>query len=149
MAEQKKWRVSYQRNHESCLIPEGLEAWVDRPLYILVAHWCRLQGNWVSRRDIAQAFGISESSATFQLTYLAKKKDQVVCELRRVKREGIPVSRYEVKVLDVRADAGLRNVQQKQSSVQRMVKNRRVGNVEEEVREKLRNIWNSFHLGRR
>lgn len=27
MAEQKKWRVSYQRNHESCLIPEGLEAW--------------------------------------------------------------------------------------------------------------------------
>lgn len=73
----------------------------------------------------------------------------MVCELRRVKREGIPVSRYEVKVLDVRADAGLRNVQQKQSSVQRMVKNRRVGNVEEEVREKLRNIWNSFHLGRR
>ncbi|EJH8994745.1 CaiF/GrlA family transcriptional regulator [Salmonella enterica] len=144
MAEKKKWRVPYQRNYETCVIPEGLEAWSDRPLYILVAHWCRLQENWVSRRDIAQAFGISESSATFQLTYLARKKDQVVCELRRVKRVGVPVSRYEVKVLDVKADAGLRNLMKKQ----RMGQKRGVGNVEEEVREQLRNIWNGLQRGR-
>ncbi|ECF2367707.1 TPA: CaiF/GrlA family transcriptional regulator [Salmonella enterica] len=149
MAEQKKWRVPQQRNHETCVVPAGLEAWSERPLYILVAHWCRQQGDWVSRRDVAQAFGISEASATFQLTYLVRKKEQVRCEVRRVKREGVPVARYEVKVLEVKADAGLKKVTEKQRSAQRTGQTRRVGNADEEVREQLRDIWNGLQRGRK
>ncbi|EBS5581450.1 CaiF/GrlA family transcriptional regulator, partial [Salmonella enterica subsp. enterica serovar Newport] len=119
MTEKKNRRVPYQRNHDAFVVPSGLERWADRPLYILVALWCMRRGGWVSRRDIAQAFGISERGATFQLTYLARKREQVVCELRKVKHGGMPVARYEVKVLSVRDDTGERKVTEKQRSALR------------------------------
>ncbi|EAW8185581.1 CaiF/GrlA family transcriptional regulator [Salmonella enterica] len=149
MSEKKNRRTPYQHNHEACLVPAGLEAWADRPLYILVALWCMHRGGWVSRRDIAQAFGISERGATFQLTYLARKREQVVCKLRRVKHEGMPVARYEVRVLDVKDDTGERKVTEKQRSALRTTQTRRVGNADEGVRAQIRDIWNSLQRGRK
>ncbi|EAO8184562.1 CaiF/GrlA family transcriptional regulator [Salmonella enterica] len=146
MSEKKNRRVPHQRNHEVCLVPAGLEAWADKPLYILVALWCMRRGGWVSRRDIAQAFGISERGATFQLTYLARKKEQVVCEQRRVKHEGMPVAHYEVKVLDVKDEPGKKPVTEKQRSA---VRTRRVGKADEGVRAQMRDIWNSLQRGRK
>ncbi|ECJ2556700.1 CaiF/GrlA family transcriptional regulator [Salmonella enterica] len=149
MSEKKNRRVPYQRNHEACVVPAGLEAWSGRPLYILVALWCMRRSGWVSRRDIAQAFGISERGATFQLTYLARKKEQVVCEQRKVKHKGMPVARYEVRVLSVKDEPGKRSVTEKQRSALRTVQTRRVGNADEGVRAQMRDIWNSLQRGRK
>ncbi|EAX5651229.1 CaiF/GrlA family transcriptional regulator [Salmonella enterica] len=149
MSEKKNWRAPYQRNHDACLVPAGLEAWADRPLYILVAQWCLRHGGWVSRRDIAQAFGISERGATYQLTYLVRKKEQVVCEQRRVKHEGMPVARYEVRVLSVMDEPGKRPVTEKQRSALRTTQIRRVGSADEGVRAQMRDIWNSLQRGRK
>ncbi|EHE1282970.1 TPA: CaiF/GrlA family transcriptional regulator [Salmonella enterica] len=149
MSEKKNRRVPHQRNHEACLVPAGLEAWADRPLYILVALWCMRRGGWVSRRDIAQAFGISERGATFQLTYLARKKERVVCELRKVRMEGMPVARHEVRVLAVRDENGKRPVTEKLHPVLRKAQTGRVGNADEGVREQLRDIWNGLQRGRK
>ncbi|MGU7154962.1 CaiF/GrlA family transcriptional regulator, partial [Salmonella enterica subsp. enterica serovar Miami] len=36
-----------QTNHDACFIPECVRQYNGEPLYILVAHWCLLQQNWV------------------------------------------------------------------------------------------------------
>ncbi|ELL2068063.1 CaiF/GrlA family transcriptional regulator, partial [Salmonella enterica] len=149
MSEKKNRRAPCQRNHDAFVVPSGLEAWADRPLYILVALWCMRRGGRGSRRAIAQAFGISERGATYQLTYLVRKGEQVVCELRKVKHEGMPVARYEVRVLDVRDDTGERKVTEKQRSALRTTQTRRVGNADEGVRAQMRDIWNSLQRGRK
>ncbi|ECA1898316.1 TPA: CaiF/GrlA family transcriptional regulator [Salmonella enterica subsp. enterica serovar Muenchen] len=149
MTEKKNWRTPYQRNHDAFVVPSGLEAWADRPLYILVAQWCLRHGGWVSRRDIAQAFGISERGATYQLTYLARKKTQVKCEQRKVRRAGMPVARYEVRVLSVMDESVERKVTEKQRSALRTTQTRRVGNADEGVRAQMRDIWNSLQRGRK
>lgn len=45
-----------QTNHDACFIPESVRQYADEPLYIIVAHWCLLQQNWVQRNQIAEAF---------------------------------------------------------------------------------------------
>ncbi|EDR2928617.1 CaiF/GrlA family transcriptional regulator [Salmonella enterica subsp. enterica] len=142
-------RAPQQSNHDACMVPAGLEAWADRPLYILVAQWCLKQGGWVNRGQIARAFGISERSATFQLTYLSRKKTQITCELRKVRREGAPVVSYEVKVSGVSADAGKREGKERPRKSLRTASRGQVGNADGEIREQARALWNSLQRGRK
>ncbi|EAT8254981.1 CaiF/GrlA family transcriptional regulator, partial [Salmonella enterica] len=114
-----------------------------------VALWCLKRGGWVNRGQIADAFGISERSATFQLTYLSRKKEQICCELRKVKRAGVPVESYEVRVTEVSPEAGVRKVSEKQREAVKTIQRGRVGNADGDVRELTRNIWNSLQRGRK
>ncbi|ECF5934422.1 CaiF/GrlA family transcriptional regulator [Salmonella enterica subsp. diarizonae] len=41
-----------QTNHDACFIPECVRQYNGEPLYILVAHWCLLQQNWVQRSQM-------------------------------------------------------------------------------------------------
>ncbi|HCL5272328.1 TPA: CaiF/GrlA family transcriptional regulator [Salmonella enterica] len=146
---QNRRREPQQSNHDVCVVPEDVSAHEGRPLYVLVALWCLKQGGWVNRSQIAEAFGISERSATFQLTYLSRKRTQICCKLRKVKREGIPVESYEVKVTEVSPEAGVRKVSEKQRKAVKTIQHGRVGNADGEARELTRNIWNSLHRGRK
>ncbi|EKC2495797.1 CaiF/GrlA family transcriptional regulator, partial [Salmonella enterica] len=52
-----------QTNHDACFIPECVRQYNGEPLYILVAHWCLLQQNWVQRSQISEAFHITARRA--------------------------------------------------------------------------------------
>ncbi|EFF6712880.1 type III secretion system LEE transcriptional regulator GrlA, partial [Escherichia coli] len=41
------------------VIPDSVKNYDGEPLYILVSLWCKLQEKWISRNDIAEAFGIN------------------------------------------------------------------------------------------
>ncbi|SQI66743.1 Positive regulator GrlA [Salmonella enterica subsp. diarizonae] len=47
-----------QTNHDACFIPECVRQYNGEPLYILVAHWCLLQQNWVQRSQIPAVFRV-------------------------------------------------------------------------------------------
>lgn len=51
----------------------------------------------------------------------------MVCEQRRVKHEGMPVVRYEVRVLDMNDEPGKRSVPEKQRSAIRTTQTCRGG----------------------
>ncbi|EHZ8150100.1 CaiF/GrlA family transcriptional regulator [Salmonella enterica] len=139
-------RKPKQRNHDVFVVPEGLEAHADEPLYILVALWCMRQSGWINRRQVARAFGISERSATFQLTYITRKKARVECVIRKVKVEGNPVMSHEIRVLRVVMKSGdIRRRGNKQQKVCNETTHRsRVGNADNEARQQLAVIWNSL-----
>ncbi|MGK7456048.1 CaiF/GrlA family transcriptional regulator, partial [Salmonella enterica] len=42
-----------QTDHDACFIPVSVRQCAGAPLYIIVAHWCLLQQNWVQRNQIA------------------------------------------------------------------------------------------------
>ncbi|EMI7380619.1 CaiF/GrlA family transcriptional regulator [Salmonella enterica] len=139
-------RTPKQSNHDVFIVPVGLEGLADNPLYILVALWCMRQSGWINRRQIAKAFGISERSATFQLTYISRKKARVECVIRKVKTEGNPVMSHEVRVLRVVMEGGdIRRRGEKQQKVCNETGRRaRVGNADTEARQQLANIWNGL-----
>ncbi|ECO4850013.1 CaiF/GrlA family transcriptional regulator [Salmonella enterica] len=147
--ERSRRREPQQSNHDVCVVPEEVSADEGKPLYVLVALWCLKQGGWVNRGQIADAFGISERSATFQLTYLSRKREQICCELRKVKRAGVPVESYEVRVTGVSPEAGVRKVSEKQRKAVKTVQHGRVGNADDDVRTLMRDIWNGLQRGRK
>lgn len=71
-----------QSNHESYVIPRSVMSWTGEPLYLLVARWCLLQDRWVNRNDIARAFHLPARRASFQLSYISRKKARVQCRTR-------------------------------------------------------------------
>ncbi len=56
------------------VIPDSVKNYDGEPLYILVSLWCKLQEKWISRNDIAEAFGINLRRASFKLIYREEKK---------------------------------------------------------------------------
>ncbi|EJB9249047.1 CaiF/GrlA family transcriptional regulator [Salmonella enterica] len=72
-----------QTNHDACYIPECVRQHNGEPLYILVAHWCLLQQNWVQRSQISEAFHITARRASYLMSYLRNKASRVVCVCRR------------------------------------------------------------------
>ncbi|EBU8673619.1 CaiF/GrlA family transcriptional regulator, partial [Salmonella enterica] len=72
-----------QTNHDACFIPECVRQYNGEPLYILVAHWCLLQQNWVQRSQISEAFHITARRASYLMSYLRNKASRVVCVCRR------------------------------------------------------------------
>ncbi|EAO0751923.1 CaiF/GrlA family transcriptional regulator [Salmonella enterica] len=75
-------RKGRQTNHCEYVLPDGMEAWANEPLYLVIARWCLLQRRWVNRNDIARAFHLPERRASYQLSYISRKKDRVVCRTR-------------------------------------------------------------------
>lgn len=63
-----------QTNHDACFIPESVRQYADEPLYIIVAHWCLLQQNWVQRNQIAEAFHITARRASYLIICEAKHR---------------------------------------------------------------------------
>jgi hypothetical protein len=87
-----------QSNHEVYTLPAILKQWADDPLYLLISRWCLLQKRWISRNDIAAVFHMQERSASFQLSYISRKKSRVVCRTRYMKGEVHGRQRMEIFV---------------------------------------------------
>lgn len=90
-----------QTNHETCFIPECVRQYRGEPLYILVAHWCRLQKGWVQRNQIAEAFHITARRASYLISYLRNKAGRIDCEYRKSVLVN-KVSRYEIRISTIR-----------------------------------------------
>ncbi|HFW3114179.1 TPA: CaiF/GrlA family transcriptional regulator [Salmonella enterica subsp. diarizonae serovar 61:r:-] len=89
-----------QTNHDACFIPESVRQYHDEPLYIIVAHWCVQQQDWVQRKQISEAFHIPVSRASYLMSYLRNKTSRVVFSCRK---EVLPnkALRYEIYVRQV------------------------------------------------
>ncbi|ECW0088200.1 TPA: CaiF/GrlA family transcriptional regulator [Salmonella enterica] len=90
-----------QSNHDPFVIPPSLQQYADEPLYILVALWCRQQNDWVSRMAISEAFGITDRRASFQISYISRRKKRVACEIRVVRTDTPQRFYHEVRVTGV------------------------------------------------
>ncbi|EBV1309305.1 CaiF/GrlA family transcriptional regulator, partial [Salmonella enterica subsp. enterica serovar Typhimurium] len=71
-----------QTNHDACYVPECVRQYSCEPLYILVAHWCLQQKDWVQRSQISEAFRITPRRASYLISYLRNKASRVVCVCR-------------------------------------------------------------------
>ncbi|EBW7152293.1 CaiF/GrlA family transcriptional regulator [Citrobacter braakii] len=130
-----------QKNHDACFIPESVRQYAGEPLYILVAHWCLLQQDWVQRNQISEAFHITARRASYLMAYLRNKASRVVCECRTSVLAN-RASRYEIYVLRVLdAPATVR----RESPVSQTVSPRRVGNADTTLANEL---WNRLHNNR-
>ncbi|EEJ5313282.1 CaiF/GrlA family transcriptional regulator [Salmonella enterica] len=89
-----------QTNHDACFIPESVRQYAGEPLYIIVAHWCVQQQDWVRRNQISEAFHITARRASYLISYLRNKASRVVCICRH---QTLPnkARRYEVYVIRV------------------------------------------------
>ncbi|EHB7352465.1 CaiF/GrlA family transcriptional regulator, partial [Salmonella enterica subsp. enterica serovar Infantis] len=87
-----------QTNHDACFIPVSVRQYSGEPLYIIVAHWCLLQQNWVQRNQIAEAFHITARRASYLIAYLRSKTSRVVSICRH---QTLPnkARRYEIYVI--------------------------------------------------
>ncbi|EFB7478459.1 CaiF/GrlA family transcriptional regulator [Salmonella enterica subsp. enterica serovar Newport] len=85
-----------QSNHCEYSLPSCMASWADEPLYLVVARWCLLQKRWINRNDIAAVFHMPNRQASFQLSYISRKKDRVACRIRHVPTEGGGRKRVEV-----------------------------------------------------
>ncbi|EJA5054738.1 CaiF/GrlA family transcriptional regulator [Salmonella enterica] len=124
-----------QTNHDACYIPECVRQHNGEPLYILVAHWCLLQQNWVQRSQISEAFHITARRASYLMSYLRNKASRVVCVCRR-QRLSNKAQRYEIFVVRV-----LENPEpaRRERTVTPPVSRRRVGNGD---RAQANELWN-------
>ncbi|EBS0894516.1 CaiF/GrlA family transcriptional regulator [Salmonella enterica] len=85
-----------QSNHNVYIIPASMAAWADEPLYLVVARWGLQQKKWINRNDIAAAFHMPGRRASFQLSYISRKKERVVCRTRYMQVEGGGSQRMEI-----------------------------------------------------
>ncbi|EJN7360476.1 CaiF/GrlA family transcriptional regulator, partial [Salmonella enterica] len=85
-----------QSNHNVYTIPYGMEPWADEPLYLVVARWGLQQKRWINRNDIAAVFHIPDRQASFQVSYISRKKDRVACRTRYVPAEDTGRQRVEI-----------------------------------------------------
>ncbi|EJX4928401.1 CaiF/GrlA family transcriptional regulator [Salmonella enterica] len=124
-----------QTNHDACYIPECVRQYNGEPLYILVAHWCLLQQNWVQRSQISEAFHITARRASYLMSYLRNKASRVVCVCRRQTLSS-KAQRYEIFVVRV-----LENPEpvRRERTVTPPVSRRRVGNGN---RAQANELWN-------
>lgn len=89
-----------QSNHDPFIIPDCVRQYAGEPLYIIVAHWCVQQQDWVGHNQISEAFHITTRRASFLISYLRSKKKRVACVCRH---QALPnkARRYEVYVIRV------------------------------------------------
>ncbi|EBY9434450.1 CaiF/GrlA family transcriptional regulator, partial [Salmonella enterica subsp. enterica serovar Cerro] len=105
------------------------------PLYILVAHWCLLQQNWVQRSQISEAFHITARRASYLMSYLRNKASRVVCVCRRqtLSNKAQRCEIFVVRVLENPEPA------RRERTVTPPVSRRRVGNGD---RAQANELWN-------
>lgn len=85
-----------QSNHDVYTIPSCMAAWADEPIYLVIARWGMQQSRWINRRDIAAVFHMPDRRASFQLSYISRKKERVACRTRYVPVEGGGRQRVEI-----------------------------------------------------
>lgn len=78
-------KVVKQRNHDGGRVPPELSGYADQPLYILIALWGIQQKTWIGHKQVSAAFSITERRASFQLSYILRKKEIIQCQTRKVK----------------------------------------------------------------
>ncbi|AXC66974.1 TPA: CaiF/GrlA family transcriptional regulator [Salmonella enterica] len=130
-----------QTNHDACFIPEGVRQYTGEPLYIIVAHWCMQQQDWVQRNQISEAFHITARRASYLVAYLRKKSSRVVCVCRHeaLTNKALRYEIYVIRVLDAPATA------RRKSSASPPVSRRRVGNADTAQANEL---WNRLRTRR-
>lgn len=131
-----------QTNHDACYIPESVRQYASEPLYILVAHWCVQQQDWVQRNQISEAFHITARRASYLIAYLRNKAGRVVCECRASVLTN-NVSRYEIYVTHVADSSPCRKTAR---SPAQSVARRRVGNADTAQANEL---WNRLSTRRK
>ncbi|EJX2242694.1 CaiF/GrlA family transcriptional regulator, partial [Salmonella enterica] len=124
-----------QTNHDACYIPECVRQYNGEPLYILVAHWCLLQQDWVQRSQISEAFHITARRASYLMSYLRNKASRVVCVCRRqtLSNKAQRCEIFVVRVLENPEPA------RRERTVTPPVSRRRVGNGD---RAQANELWN-------
>ncbi|MGU6968453.1 CaiF/GrlA family transcriptional regulator, partial [Salmonella enterica subsp. enterica serovar Poona] len=124
-----------QTNHDACFIPECVRQYNGEPLYILVAHWCLLQQNWVQRSQISEAFHITARRASYLMSYLRNKASRVVCVCRSqtLSNKAQRCEIFVVRVLENPEPA------RRERTVTPPVSRRRVGNGD---RAQANELWN-------
>ncbi|ECD6344322.1 CaiF/GrlA family transcriptional regulator [Salmonella enterica subsp. enterica serovar Newport] len=90
-----------QSNHDVYTIPSCMAEWADEPLYLVVARWGLYQQKWINRNEIAEVFHMQGRRASFQLSYISRKKERVVCRTRHVPAEGGGRQRVEIFIDDI------------------------------------------------
>ncbi|ECH6754990.1 CaiF/GrlA family transcriptional regulator [Salmonella enterica subsp. enterica] len=130
-----------QTNHDACFIPECVRQYNGEPLYILVAHWCLLQQNWVQRSQISEAFHITARRASYLMSYLRNKASRVVCVCRRqtLSNKAQRCEIFVVRVLENTAPV------RRERTVTPPVSRRRVGNGD---RTQANELWNRLSSNR-
>ncbi|EAB5741454.1 CaiF/GrlA family transcriptional regulator [Salmonella enterica subsp. enterica] len=128
-----------QRNHDTCFIPDSVSQYTGEPLHIIVAYWCIQQGGWVRRKQISEAFRITERRASYLMEYIRNKARRVVCEYRASVVSN-KVFRYEIFITGVteRPVPGKVQVNKKSSRCRRSDTDTAWLNV----------VWNQFCRGR-
>ncbi|EBW7447242.1 CaiF/GrlA family transcriptional regulator, partial [Salmonella enterica subsp. enterica serovar Muenchen] len=121
--------------HDACYIPECVRQHNGEPLYILVAHWCLQQQDWVQRSQISEAFHITARRASYLMSYLRNKASRVVCVCRR---QTLPNKAQRCEIFVVRV---LENPEpaRRERTVTPPVSRRRVGNGD---RAQANELWN-------
>ncbi|EKC2495921.1 CaiF/GrlA family transcriptional regulator, partial [Salmonella enterica] len=111
------------------------------PLYILVAHWCLQQQDWVQRSQISEAFHITARRASYLMSYLRNKAGRIDCECRESVLVN-KVSRYEIRITTIReCPLQEKNRRTRVPSIPR----RKVGNADTRQANEL---WNQLSLQR-
>lgn len=131
-----------QTNHDACYIPESVRQYASEPLYILVAHWCVQQQDWVQRNQISEAFHITARRASYLVAYLRNKARRVVCVCRH---QTLPnkVPRHEIFVIRILEKTP---PARRSGSVCSPVSRRRVGNADTTQANEL---WNRLSTRRK
>ncbi|EGH6906995.1 CaiF/GrlA family transcriptional regulator [Salmonella enterica subsp. enterica serovar Stanley] len=131
-----------QTNHDVCYVPESVRQYASEPLYILVAHWCAQQQDWVQRNQISEAFHITARRASYLMAYLRSKTSRVVSVSRH---QMLPnkARRYEIFVIRVlEKSPSVKHEQAKRPPLSR----HRVGNADT---SQARELWNRLSTQRR
>lgn len=76
-------KILNQSNHETTIIPESVSQYEQYPLYIIIALWCQQQNRWINRNDIAQAFCMPVRRASFQLSYITRRPQNILFRSRQ------------------------------------------------------------------
>ncbi|MEX8626666.1 CaiF/GrlA family transcriptional regulator [Salmonella enterica] len=124
-----------QTNHDACFIPESVRQYTNQPLYILVAHWCQQQQDWVQRGQISEAFHITARRASYLMSYLRNKTSRVVCVCRRQMLVN-KAQRYEIFVVRVLEKP---ETARRERSLTPQASRRRVGNGDS---AQVNELWN-------
>lgn len=95
-------KVVKQSNHDGGRIPAELSEYADQPLYVLIALWGLMQKTWIGHKQVSTVFAITERRASFQLSYILRKAEVIICQTRKVKVQGTRRLCHQIKVEEVR-----------------------------------------------
>lgn len=109
-------KVVKQSNHDGGRVPPELSEYADRPLYVLIALWGLMQKTWIGHKQISTVFAITERRASFQLSYILRKKETIQCQSRKVKVSGARRLCHQVKIEQVSLSGSLELTSKSDSS---------------------------------